>query len=213
MTGGSRVLGSLIVGIASVTMLTGCVAAQIPEAGGASSPPTTAAPTTPETTKPADKPTTKPTAKPTEKPTAGYDGWDSFERCGHEYGVDWQWIDGFPAGEMEDNGLMPACGELWLASRGSNESLLSVRVDDVPANKIDGFGDSLAESGYTLDYDSFAPDLPPDEGFYGVRIYYLGGDTGADATGIAIEVYGEDVHNDEFQIYVDFFSPETRKHP
>ncbi len=208
MTGGRRLFGTIILVVASAMTLTGCLSGQIPTPGGGAT--ESSSPQSPETSSP-DATAAAPTE--TEPTSTAYDGWDTFEPCGHEYGVEWQWVDGFPAGEMEDNGLLPQCGELWLASRGASESLLSVMVDYVSAQTIADFGASLEDSGYVLDFDTFEPDAPPQDAFYGALIYYLDGDTGPDATVITIEAYGEAVHNDEFQIYIDYASPGTRAHP
>ena len=189
------------VAIMSAMVLSGCLASQMPTAP-------TSEPTT--STAPTEKPITRPSETPTNKPTGAPDGWESFDLCGHEYGVEWQWVDGFPAAEMEANGLYPECGELWLASRGSSESLLSTMVEDVPAQRIRDFGVSLEESGYVLTHSTFDPDSPPDNSYFGNLVYYLDGNDGYDATGIVIEAYGDDVDDDDFEIYVDYFSPETR---
>lgn len=205
MTGGRRLITIGMVAMMGVTMLSGCVAARIPESSGDGKPHSTAEPVNANTEKP-----TEPAEKPTESSAGAYDGWETFEPCGHQYGVEWVWVDGFPAGEMEDNGLYPECAELWLASRGSSESLLSTMVDFVPAEKIWGLGESLEASGYVLTHSSFDPAVAPDEAYYGTNVYYLDGDDGYDATGVVIEVYGEVEHNNSFQVYIDYFSPETR---
>lgn len=207
MTGGRRLITIGMVAIMGVTMLSGCMSAQIPEPSSGAKPPATSQPANTNTDKP-----TAPATKPTQSSSGAYDGWETFEPCGHEYGVKWEWVDGFPAGEMEDNGLYPDCAELWLTSRGSSESLLTAMVDFVPAEKIWALGESLEASGYVLTHSSFDPAVPPDEAYYGTNVYYLDGNDGADATGVAIEVYGEDEHNDSFQVYIDYFSPETRMH-
>ncbi|GAA2538565.1 hypothetical protein GCM10009860_19120 [Microbacterium mitrae] len=201
MTTGHRRIASLITITVSAAMLTGCVALQIPDesSGGGSTPtPHTAAPTA------ASSPT--PTADASGAPA----GWGSFEPCGHEYGVDWVWVDGFPADEMDENALYPQCAEVWLMSLGATETMLTTFVENVSSASINDLGSDLIADGYIETVATFNPDLPPDDGFYGALVYYRGSDTSPDATGIAIEVYGEDEHNDTFQIYVDYFSPETR---
>ena len=138
------------------------------------------------------------------------EGWAEFDECPSGSGIPWQWVDGFPAAAVHESGAKVMCGETGIggAKREVYEYVFAVMATD----QIDGLGRSLEADGYKLLVDDF-PAADTAAEYAGARDYYLGGDSAAGFTRVALEIYEPPPgvsSGDEWAVYVDFVSPATR---
>lgn len=174
-------------------LLSGCV-----PVGGAAKPADTGPP-----------PDESATAAPSDE-AAAPSGWSEFDACPSGSGIPWQWVDGFPAAAMDAAGARIMCGETAVggAKREVYEYVFAVMTTD----QIDGLGRDLEADGYELLVDDF-PAADKAAEYAGARDYYLGGDSAAGFTRVALEIYEPPAgvsSGDGWAVYVDFVSPATR---
>jgi hypothetical protein len=146
---------------------------------------------------------------PSDSPQSGPPaGWASFDNCEGGPGVDWAWIDGFPADEFDSTGATADCGDTWPEDDGN--TFIDVTAYAMTTDQIDEFGSALEASGYEKLVEDFDPTTPSGESYYGARDYYLDGISDGDFTRLAMEIYpGAEAAT--WVVYIDYLSPLTRQ--